>query len=173
MTSDHERDSRERADLLETLEKQRGFLRYTVKDLTDEQAAGRHTVSELSLGGIIKHVAQVEDRWADFIVQGPSAMGSGDQESMERRAAGFRMTDGDTLSGLLADYERVAGRTNELLHKVPSMDDSQPLPEAPWFPPGARWTVRRVFAHLISETAQHCGHADIIREAIDGSKTMG
>ena len=53
------------------------------------------------------------------------------------------------------------------------LDASHPLPEAPWFEPGASWTFRRVFLHVIAETTQHAGHADIIREAIDGSRTMG
>ena len=44
---------------------------------------------------------------------------------------------------------------------------------APWFPPGARWSARRVLLHIIAETAQHAGHADIIRESLDGAKTMG
>ena len=47
------------------------------------------------------------------------------------------------------------------------------LPETPWFEPGARWTARRVFVHIIAETPQHAGHADILRETIDGQKTMG
>ncbi len=46
----------ERADFAETLTKHRNFLRFTTKDLTDEQAAERTTVSELCLGGLIKHV---------------------------------------------------------------------------------------------------------------------
>ena len=50
----------ERSDLLESLAKHRFFLRFTVRDVTDEQAARRTTASELCLGGLIKHVA--EDR---------------------------------------------------------------------------------------------------------------
>jgi hypothetical protein len=56
---------------------------------------------------------------------------------------------------------------------LPSLDATQPLPEAPWFEPGARWSARRVMLHIIAETAQHAGHADIIRESLDGAKTMG
>ena len=63
--------------------------------------------------------------------------------------------------------------TNELVATLPDLDADHPLPQAPWFEPGARWSVRRVFLHVIAETAQHAGHADILRESIDGQKTMG
>ena len=56
---------------------------------------------------------------------------------------------------------------------LPDLDASHPLPKAPWFPPDARRSARRVFLHIIAETAQHAGHADILRETIDGQKTMG
>lgn len=56
---------------------------------------------------------------------------------------------------------------------LPDLDMSQPLPEAPWFEAGARWSARRVLPHVLAETAQHAGHADIIRESLDGAKTMG
>jgi hypothetical protein len=67
----------------------------------------------------------------------------------------------------------VARRTDDLVRELSSLDMSQPLPEAPWFEPGASWSARRVLVHVIGETSQHAGHADIIREAIDGAKTMG
>jgi hypothetical protein len=60
----------ERADLLQALAKHRGFLRYTVRELTDEQAAQRTTASELCLGGLIKHVALTERIWMRFAVGG-------------------------------------------------------------------------------------------------------
>jgi uncharacterized damage-inducible protein DinB len=166
----------ERADLAETLASHRGFLRATARDLSDEQAAARTTVSELCIGGIIKHVTAVERAWARFIVEGPSAMGSSNWQDPAVRQAyldGFRMLPGETLAGLLADYEAAAAETAELLATVPDLDATQPLPPAPWNEPGATRSARRVFLHLIAETSQHAGHADIIREAIDGAKTMG
>ncbi|MGH3322014.1 MAG: DinB family protein [Streptosporangiaceae bacterium] len=163
----------ERADLLESLGRHRQFLRHTVRDLTDEQAARRTTVSELCLGGLIKHVALVEQRWANFIVDGPPAMGGAEEGGSVDWAAGFRMLDGETLAGLLEEYERVARRTDELVATLPNLSASHPLPEAPWFQPGARWSARRVLLHIIAETAQHAGHADIIRESLDAAKTMG
>ncbi len=172
MTTHPDTDDTERADLGSTLAKHRALLRQTVQGLSDEQAGQRTTTSELCLGGIIKHVSLVEQGWVEFIRQGPTALGSG-TEDHEAHAAGFRMLDSETLASLLARYESVARRTDELVASLDSLDISQPLPEAPWFEPGARWSARRVFLHIIAETAQHAGHADIIRESIDGAKTMG
>ncbi len=173
MTTETSPETRERADFVETLKGHRRFIRHTVRDITDEQAAERTTVSELCLGGLIKHVSLVEERWANFIVEGPSAIGTFDEESFAGHAATFRMLEGETLAGLLEAYEEIAERTDALVVSTPSLDDSHPLPEAPWFKPGAEWSARRVLLHVIAETAQHAGHADIIREALDGQKTMG
>lgn len=164
----------ERADLLNMLAQQRYFLRFTVRDLTDEQAAQRTTVSELCLGGLIKHVANVERKWMDFVLGGPEAMGGGAADwSAADWGQEFRMLAGETLAGLLERYEQVARRTDEIVATVPDLDISHPLPEAPWFEPGTRWSARRVLLQVIAETAQHAGHADIIRESLDGSKSMG
>ena len=166
----------ERSDLLEMLAKQRNFLRYTTQGLTDEQAQARVTVSELTLGGLVKHVADVERGWAAFIVEGPSALGDASEmteEDWARRRDEFRLLDGETLAGVLAGYEAVAAVTDDLVRTLPDLGATQPLPSAPWFPAQQRWSARRVLLHIIAETAQHCGHADILRESIDGQKTMG
>ncbi len=171
MTSTETTITGERADLLETLAQHRFFLRHTVRDLTDEQARLRTTVSTLCLGGLIKHVTAVERQWIEFIVNGPSAM-DWQQRSAQDWSAEFDMLPGDTLAGLLAAYEQVSRRTDDLVASLPDLDSSHPLPEAPWFEPGKRWSARRVLLHMIAETAQHAGHADIIRESLDGARTM-
>jgi uncharacterized damage-inducible protein DinB len=166
----------ERADLLETLGKQRHFLRFTARDLTDGQAGQRTTVSELTLGGLIKHVTNVERNWANFIVEGPSAMGdfaAMTDDDLARWAEQFRLLPGETLDGVLGGYAQVAERTDELIRTLPDLNATQPLPSAPWFPADARWSARRALLHIIAETAQHTGHADIIRESLDGAKSMG
>jgi hypothetical protein len=166
----------EREDLLAELGQARYFLRHTTRDLTDEQASRRTTVSELTLGGLIKHVAATEAHWAGFIADGPSPaddFSAMTEEDFARRVNDFRLLPGETLAGVLGHYAEVAARTDDLIRTVGDLNVSHPLPEAPWFPPGARWSARRALIHIVAETAQHSGHADIIREALDGAKTMG
>ena len=173
---DPQRPDPERTDLLAGLGAARHFLRFTVRDLTGEHARQRTTASELTLGGLIKHVAAVEQGWADFVLDGPSAMtdySAMTEDDVARWADQFKLLPGETLDGVLAGYEKVAQRTDDLVASLPDLNLSHPLPNAPWFPRGERRSARRVFLHIIAETAQHCGHADIIRESLDGAKSMG
>lgn len=168
----------EQADLLEILGARRAFLRFTVQGLTDEQARLTPTVSALTLGGLIKHVASTEKEWARFIVAGPLPTegemdwSSVTPEQMAAYAAEFQLVEGETLAGVLAMYAEVAAATDALV-LTEDLDKRWPLPAAPWFEPGATRSVRQVFLHIAGETAQHSGHADIIRETIDGQKSMG
>jgi hypothetical protein len=175
------RPAQERDDLVDVLRKHRSLFRFTVAGLTDEQARLTPTVSSLSLGGLIKHVTAVEVQWASFVVNGPTPSPDIDWASIDwtnpppevqQYADGFRMLEDETLAGLLARYDEVAASTDELVRSV-DLDAAQRLPKAPWFEPGSWWSARRVFTHILAETAQHAGHADIIRETIDGQKSMG
>ncbi|MGW2403132.1 DinB family protein [Streptomyces sp. NPDC001739] len=168
--------SGERAEWLEALDKHRGFLRLTTRDLTDEQARLRTTASELCLGGLIKHVTAVEENWVAFILKGPSALPdftAMTEADWASRADGFRLLPGETLAGVLDDYAEVARRTDDVVATLPDLGAAWPLPKAPWFEADAQWSARRVLTHIIAETAQHAGHADIIRESMDGAKSMG
>ncbi|MFE2276453.1 DinB family protein [Streptomyces sp. NPDC059454] len=175
----------ERAGLLAALATARASLTATARGLSDEQAGARPTAGALCLGGLIKHVASIEEAWTAFVTEGPSAMRHDlpDGVTWADLAAGtarevpqwaidhrneFRMLPGDTLDGILARYEKVAARTEEIVASVPDLSATHPLPEAPWHEPGAVRSVRGVLTHLIAETAQHAGHADILRETLDG-----
>jgi Protein of unknown function (DUF664) len=173
--------SGERADLLDALRKHRALFLHTVAGLTDEQAGSRPTVSELCLGGLVKHLAAIERQWADFVLHGPAQTPDVDWANIDwtnppaevlAYQDGFRMVEGETLESLLHDYDAASAATNDLVTTA-DLDARQSLPQAPWFEPGASWSARRVFTHIVAETAQHAGHADIIRETIDGQKSMG
>jgi len=175
----------ERADLLAALATQRAALTATTRGLSDEQAGERPTVSALCLGGLIKHVAAMEEVWLRFVVEGPSTrrfdlpdgvtwddLAAGTAREIPSWAIehqnGFRMLPGETLAGVVKHYEKVAARSAEVVAAVPDLSATHPLPEAPWHEPGGVRSVRRVLMHVIAETAQHAGHADILRETLDG-----
>ena len=176
--------SGERRDLVETLQTHRALFRQTLQGITDEQARTRTTSSLLNLAGLVKHVAQTEAGWLAFAKEGPSAMATewpdldmDDPVIQERIATGdmrhdeFNLLGDETLEGMLAYYAKVADETDAYVAEA-DLDVSWPLPEAPWFTPGATRSVRRVAMHVVAETAQHAGHADFLREAIDGARTM-
>ncbi len=173
-------DDAERADHLGALAKHRGLFRGTVAGLTDDQARSTPTVSALSLGGLVKHLTSMERTWAAFLVDGPAPAPvdwatvdwSNPPPAVVAFQDGFRMREDETLVALLAAYDEATAATDALVRTV-DLAARQPLPAAPWFEPGATWSARRVLVHLVAETAQHAGHADIVRETIDGQKSMG
>ncbi|PNG20689.1 DinB family protein [Streptomyces cahuitamycinicus] len=159
--------SPEKTDLLAAFAEQRALLLITVRGLTDAQAAERTTVSELTLGGIVKHLAQGEETWTQIMTEGDGELPSGMLDMGQ-----YRMAGGDTLPALLERYARAARATEAAVAESADLDVSVPLPRTPWsLPEPECWSVRRILLHLIRETAQHAGHADIIREALDGAST--
>ncbi|MFG2010452.1 DinB family protein [Micromonospora sp. NPDC048868] len=177
----------ERADLLAALSTARSALTGTVRGLTDEQLGQRPTASTLCLGGLVKHVAAMEQSWLRFVVEGPSAMSfalpdgvtwaditAGTAREVPQwlveHEAGFRMLPGDTLAGILDHYAQVAARTEETVAAVADLSTTHPLPSAPWHEVTGVLSVRGVLMHVIAETAQHAGHADILRESLDGQR---
>lgn len=167
----------ERDDLIETLARHRGFLLHTAAGLTEEQARTASTVSTLTIAGLLKHVADTERLWMAFAERGADAFAwlteaTADVEDLKQEDTRFTLTDDQTLDVLRERYATVAASTEAFLGAA-DLDVTHPLPKAPWFAPGASWSVRRVALHVLAELSQHAGHADIIREAIDGQRTMG
>lgn len=169
-------------DLLRVLAERRAFVLLTARDLTDEQARATPTVSTLSIGGLIKHLSSTENAWARFMRDGAAGMSASAASKPETGTAedlaaahqrGFTLLPGQTLAQVVQAYQAAATSTEQIVDALPDLDVTHELPPAPWFEPGAAWSARRVLAHLIGETAQHAGHADLIRESIDGQKSMG
>ncbi|MFL6117978.1 MAG: DinB family protein [Catenulispora sp.] len=154
----------ERGALLSFLEEQRGGIRRALLGLTEEQAASRPSASELSLSGLLKHVTEVEQSWIARAKQEPPAI----QRDQSNWHETFQLVGGESVESELAHWQKVAAETEAYVRSVPSLDDTFPLPNEPWFPPEGRVSVRWLVLHLIRETARHAGHADIIRESLDG-----
>jgi uncharacterized damage-inducible protein DinB len=155
----------EREGLMAYLEQQRHVLRVAAYGLTDEQARATPTASSLSVGGLIKHCASMERAWMDNVLERKR---SGAQDEYE---AGFRLEPGETVADLLAFHRQAARESDEIIAGIDDLGQPVPVPrDAPWFPQDIDfWSVRWVLLHLIEETARHAGHADIVREAIDGA----
>ena len=83
----------------------------------------------------------------------------------------FRLGPDETLASVLAMYDEVATETDAIVAGIADLDQPVPVPrDAPWYPDDIdAWSVRWVLLHLIEETARHAGHADIVREHVDGA----
>lgn len=160
----------ERSQLLAYLAQQRYVLRLAAFGLTDEQARCTPTKSALSIGGLIKHVAATERGWIDLVLQRRRATEGGEEEYLTN----FRLQHDETLASVLARYDEVAKETEQVITAISDLDQAVPVPKGvPWYPSDIdSWTLRWVLLHLIEETARHAGHADIIRESIDGATAM-
>ncbi len=154
----------ERDALVSYLDQQRGAVRISAYGLSDEQIRLVPTPSALSVGAVLKHLSAVERYWTDLVL-GTVAGGAADYED------NLRCTEVDTAGGLLDAYARATARTDGVVASVADLGQDVPVPKGvPWFPGDVdAWSVRWVVLHLIEETARHAGHADIVREAVDGA----
>jgi uncharacterized damage-inducible protein DinB len=159
----------ERELLLAYLTQQRDGIRYAAHGLTEAQARLTPSASSLSIGGLMKHVATMERGWIDMVLQRQHPIAQ--PEAASRYEEGFCLLPHETLAAALAAYAAVARDTEAVVRAIPDLNQVVPVPKGvPWFPADVEaWTVRWVLLHLIEETARHAGHADIIRESIDGA----
>jgi uncharacterized damage-inducible protein DinB len=153
----------ERAGLLEFLGYKREALIDRIQGLSDEQARTTPTVSSLSLLSLVKHSAIWERRWFQVIVAGRSFPGEWPELRSKAEDSTFQLTDEDTVETVVADYRSQIAASNEILGTF-DLDAPCAWPEM------AEQNLRWVALHMLEETAHHAGHADIIRETIDGSR---
>jgi uncharacterized damage-inducible protein DinB len=154
----------ERDGLLTFLAQQRRVLKIAAHGLTPEQLRLTPSAGALSVGGLLKHVTHTERGWTDLLARKPRTT------SVEDYGAEFHLTADDSLESLVAAYDEVATYTEEVVAGIADLGEPVPVPDAPWFPDGlTHWSVRWVLLHVIEETTRHAGHADIVRESIDGA----
>ncbi|QYG91037.1 DinB family protein [Iamia sp. SCSIO 61187] len=155
--------------LLAFVAQQRDLVATAAHGLTDDQARATPTASALSVGGLVKHVAAMERSWMGTVLQRPQPSGAED----DAYGDGFVMDPDETLDDLLADLARAGAETEEVVRGLP-LEHPVPVPDAPWFPSDvAAWSLRFVLLHLVEEVARHAGHADVIREQVDGATWYG
>ena len=150
--------------LLAYLAQQRDGIINAVYGLSEEQATSRPTHSGLSLLTLLQHVIEVEQVWIALATEARW------ENDFERYQAAFE-PGGSTLADVVARYRAVAAATELSVRDVGDLDRTVPVPKGvPWFPDDVEaWSVRWILLHLMEEVARHAGHADFLREAIDGA----
>lgn len=152
----------ERELLLGYLAQQRDGFRFAAFGLTDDQARLTPSVSALSVGGLIKHVALTEEIWMNHI--------RGVESDPVDWADGHTLRPDQTLAEVLERLDEVAAATERTVCRT-DLDQPVPVPrDAPWYPTDVEfWSARWVLLHILEELTRHVGHADIVRESIDGA----
>ena len=155
-------DATERDALCAFLDKQRDALIRKIEGVSDADARKTPTVSSLSLLNLIKHSAVWERRWFQIIFDGrdfPDEWPTVEEDE----DSDFYLGDDDTVESLLAYYAEQAAVSREISRTA---DLDRPCARPRMVDRDLRW----VLLHMIEETARHAGHADIIRETLDGSR---
>jgi hypothetical protein len=151
----------ERHTLVTFVDYFRSVLLRQAAGLAPEQLGSRLGPSPLTLGGLIKHMALVEDswfhmRWADN--DPPAPWDSVDWDATPDWD--FDSAGDDQPGELEAMYLAAIARSDAVIASA-ALDDTM---DAPSGPTSMRW----ILVHMIEEYARHCGHADLLRESIDG-----
>lgn len=150
------------------LDFQRATIVKKAEGLTDAQAATRPvSPSTLSIGALVKHMALVEAYWFKMRFLGDSLGEPWDSAPFDQdRDWEFNSAHEDRLSDLIDLYRTASARSREIVATAPSLDElSKKTTSRDHRIVSLRW----ILVHMIEETARHAGHADLIREAIDGS----
>lgn len=134
--------------------------------LSTEQLARTHPPSELTLGGLLYHLALVEETWMEVRFHGRPARvpwvgvdWDVDPNWEFRTAAALRPEE------LRQRYRDACHRSRRVVSATTSLDELSAVGRAD----GRHFSLRWVLLHLIEETARHVGHADLLREALDGT----
>lgn len=157
--------------LLAHVRQQQDAFRAAVFGLTDDQAGRAASASSLTLGTLVKHVTATQRSWLDAVLAAPGL--PVDDRTQEQQYADwqaeFTWFPSDTVADVLGDFDTVSGEVLAAIRDA-DLDAAVPVPPAPWNPRDIEaWSVRWVWFHLIEELARHAGHADIVRESLDGA----
>jgi uncharacterized damage-inducible protein DinB len=156
-------DGGEKASLLGFLNYQRDTLLCKLSGLDNEQLRRPHVPSGLTLLGIVKHLSEVEREWFREVVGGEDLSHLRDRNDPQRY---WRIEPDDTTESIIRGYREEIARSDALI--LPDDVDLDAL-VTEVHPRDQGMPIRWVVMHMVEETARHLGHADLIREEIDGA----
>lgn len=152
--------------LLGSLERQRATFAWKCADLDDAGLRASVGASAITLGGLLKHLAYMEDVNFTGDLAG-AALPSPWAEAELTAGPGWewRSAAGDSAEHLRHLWEQAVARSRQVIAEVLSQTGVDTVYTAP---DGTLLTVRRLLVDMIEEYARHTGHADLIRETVDG-----
>lgn len=150
----------ERSTLEGFLDFQRAVIIRKAEGISLEDATRAATPSSLTLLGMVKHLAYAERWWFRMCFAGEDAPHISTDQDPD---ADFRVEPGETAEEIIDLYRAEIARSREIT-KAAGLDDMAVRTARL-----GRMSLRWILVHMIEETARHAGHADIIREAIDGA----
>lgn len=148
-----------RAQLTAFLDYQRETVLWKVDGVSDEDARRAMVPSGTSLAGIVKHLAFVERFWFQKVFAGRPADFPWSEDEPD---ADWAVGEWESLEGLTRFYREEAAVSRKIAEEASSLKRRSADPDV-------RVNLRWILLHMIEETARHAGHADILRELIDGS----
>jgi hypothetical protein len=152
--------------LLGSLERQRATFAYKCADLTAEQMRRTIGASQLTIAGLLKHLALMEDLNFTGTLVGQSLPSPwADHETDDLNEHAWRTATDDNPPELYALWERAVARSRTAVSAALTTGDPGLTFDVR---PGVPCSLRRLLVDLIEEYARHTGHADLLREAIDG-----
>ncbi|MGC4110240.1 MAG: DinB family protein [Nocardioides sp.] len=149
----------------------RDTLRMKCEGLTQEQLAQELPPSDLTLGGLLKHLAVVESYWFDVMFTGgdyPPPLDSVDLD--EDTEWEWRTARDDSPAELRALFDEAVRRADAVVDDALARGGLEQESVRPGRRPATTFTLRWILVHMIEEYSRHNGHADLIRESIDGQK---
>jgi uncharacterized damage-inducible protein DinB len=164
MPTKPDRDGSELELLEQYLDVQREALLAKTEGLDDEQLARSHAPSTLTLGGLLHHLSLAEEDWMEIHFAGqPDREPFADADWVGDPDWQFRAPAELDAEQLRQCYRDACGRSRAVVRGATGPEQASRKPVH-----GEHFTLRWVLLHLIEETARHAGHADLLREAIDG-----
>jgi hypothetical protein len=155
--------SNERTALVQRLDQYRAISIAALADVTWQQASTRLLpATDLTIAGIVKHLAWAEDRWFQGRLLGATMPPPWDAPGTDDPDASMRLTAGDTVDSVAELYSSSCERSRIALSRFDSLNELAAVPSFGIGPVNVRW----ILVHMIDETARHTGHLDLLQDCL-------
>ena len=153
----------ERTALVQRLDQYRAIAAAALVDLHwDEVSSRLLPATDLTIAGIVKHLAWAEDRWFQGRLLGRAMPAPWDLPGADDPDRSLRLGPGDSIAGIIELYSSACERSRSALSRCDSLDEVAAVPSFGIGPVNARW----ILVHMIDETARHAGHLDLLRDSL-------